>query len=92
MTVIKKPLITEKTAIEKEAGKLYFRVDKTANKVQIKQEIEQLFGVKVASVNTISMKGKKRRYGRIKGQMADWKKAVVQLKEGEKLTDYENLF
>lgn len=92
MSVIIKPLITEKTAQQKEAGKLYLKVKKEANKIQIKQEIEKLFNVKVKAVNTMNVSGKKKRYGRNIGQSSDWKKAIVELKEGQTIQDYESLF
>ena len=59
-----------------------------ANKVQIRQAVEQLFGSKVADVRTTSMRGKLKRQGRFVGRRPDWKKAYVRLKDGEKLPEF----
>ena len=84
--VIKKPLITEKAVNLKETkGKVTFAVDKRANKLLVKEAVEELFKVKVESVSTLNYKGKKKRFGVIEGRRQDWKKAVVTLKKGEKL-------
>jgi large subunit ribosomal protein L23 len=65
-------------------GKVVFRVNPRANKIEIKQAVEQLFDVKVASVRTASMRGKKKRVGiKSMGRTSDWKKAYVTLSEGE---------
>jgi large subunit ribosomal protein L23 len=92
MSILLGPIITEKTSVMKEQGKMYFKVRNDANKVQIKQEIERIFGVKVQSVNTMNVQGKEKRFGKHSGKMSDWKKAVVVLKQGEKLQEYEDLF
>ena len=96
MIIIKKPVITEKmTAISEKLNRYAFIVDKRANKIQIKESIEELYGVKVADVNTMIIKGKpKSRYtksGVIKGYTSDYKKAVVTLAEGEKIDFYSNI-
>jgi large subunit ribosomal protein L23 len=84
--VIKRPLITEKTTIQKEAAnQVSFEVDRRANKIEIKQAVEKLLKVKVLDVNTMTVKGKVKRLGRHSGKRPDWKKAVVTLKEGESL-------
>ncbi|HNR14037.1 MAG TPA: 50S ribosomal protein L23 [Thermodesulfobacteriota bacterium] len=84
--VIKRPLITEKTTLQKEASnQVSFEVDRRANKVEIKQAVEKLFKVKVVDVATMMVPGKLKRMGRFTGQQSDWKKAIVTLKEGEKL-------
>ena len=91
--VIRRPLLTEKMSIllEKEPKhpKYAFEVDRKANKVQIKQAIEKRFSVKVEKVHTINYDGKFKRYGRYEGYRNNWKKAVVTLKEGEKLEFFE---
>ena len=82
--IIIRPVITEKS-MEAVADKKYvFEVAKDANKVEIRKAIEQIFGVKVLSVNTISMKGRKRRMGRSEGYTSDWKKAIIRLTEDSK--------
>ena len=84
--VIKKPLITEKAVEMKETfNQVSFAVDPRAGKRQIKDAVETLFNVKVASVRTMNFKGKKKRFGMRYGQRKDWKKAVVFLAEGETL-------
>ena len=87
--VIVAPLITEKTTLLKEKGAvLAFRVDRRANKVEIRQAVEALFKVKVASVRTQNAWGKRKRVGRYEGRRSDWKKAYVTLKAGEKPVEY----
>jgi large subunit ribosomal protein L23 len=84
--VIKRPIITEKSTIQKEIGnQVSFEVDRRANKIEIKQAVERLFKVNVIRVNTITVKGKVKRLGRFVGKRPDWKKAIVTLKEGETL-------
>jgi large subunit ribosomal protein L23 len=88
-SVIRRPLITEKTTILREDGRtLVLQVAADANKVQIRQAVEQLFGSKVAEVRTTSMHGKLKRQGRFAGRRPDWKKAYVRLREGEKLPEF----
>jgi large subunit ribosomal protein L23 len=92
-TVIKRPIITEKGLDQKEdKGILCFEIDVNANKGDVKEAVEKLFKVKVASVKTLSFHGKERRRGRYSGYKRDWKKAYVKLKPGEKMIEYaENL-
>ena len=96
MIIIKKPVITEKmTAISEKLNKYAFIVDKRANRIQIKEEVEKLYGVKVADVNTMNYKGKtKSRYtkgGVITGKADAFKKAIVTLKEGESIDFFSNI-
>lgn len=87
--IIVAPLITEKTTLLKEKGPvLAFRVDRRANKVEIRQAVEALFKVKVAQVRTQSVTGKNKRVGRFEGKRSDWKKAYVTLKPGQKPVEY----
>jgi large subunit ribosomal protein L23 len=83
--VVHTVLITEKaTEQADELGQYSFRVDRNANKVQIREAVEQLFDVKVGSVNVMNRQGKRKRLrNRQFGKRADWKKAVVTLTEGE---------
>jgi large subunit ribosomal protein L23 len=83
------PLITEKTQNLKEGGNvLAFKVERRANKVEVKKAVEALFKVKVASVRTENVHGKVKRVGRFAGKRPDWKKAYVTLKPGEKSIEY----
>ncbi len=87
--VIRRPLITEKTTIQREDGRtIVFEVAADANKVEIKQAIERLLGSKVASVRTTIAHGKVKRQGRFSGRRADWKKAYVRLRAGEKMPEF----
>lgn len=80
--IIKAPIITEKTNNLNSENVYVFKVDKKANKTQIKQVIENKFNVKVESVNTINVDGKKKRVGKYTGYTSSYKKAYVKLKEG----------
>jgi large subunit ribosomal protein L23 len=88
--VIKGPLVTEKTTnLKAEQNKVAFKVDRKANKHEIKTAIEQIFKVKVTDVRTMIVRGKKKRYGRRFGQRPDWKKAIVTLKQGDTIDFFE---
>ncbi len=90
--VVLKPLLTEKGTRLKEEGNQYlFRVARTANKIEIKQAIEQLFKVTVLNVRTARMRGKVKRLGRFQGRTSDWKKAIATLKEGDSIELYEGV-
>jgi large subunit ribosomal protein L23 len=83
--IIKKPLVTEKSMSQMAENKYSFAVDKRANKIQIKKAVEEIFKVKVIDVKTMNMVGKTRRMGRFVGKTPDWKKAIVQLAEGNSI-------
>ena len=86
--IIIKPVITE-NSMDGIADKKYtFRVAKDANKIEIAKAVEEIFGVKVAKVNTINVDGKLRRYGRFEGLTASWKKAIVTLTEDSKSIEF----
>jgi large subunit ribosomal protein L23 len=90
--VIKRPLITEKSTIQKEsANQITFEVDRKANRVEIKKAVEGIFKVKVASVRTMQVMGKFKRRGRILGKRNDYKKAVVRLMPGESIEFFEGV-
>ena len=90
--VIKKPLVTEKGVTKKDEERtLCFEVAAGANKTQIRQAVETLFKVKVDDVRTSITSGKLRRRGRFSGYRADWKKAYVRLKAGEKMPEYAEI-
>ena len=80
--LIRKPLITEKTTMASENGAVVFEVAFDANKPQIKEAVEEVFGVKVKAVNTTITKGKVKRFRRQIGTRKDVKKAYVTLEEG----------
>ncbi|QIB27143.1 50S ribosomal protein L23 [Caloranaerobacter azorensis] len=82
--IIIKPVITEKSMNDMAEGKYTFVVDKRANKTEIKNAIEQIFGVKVKKVNTMNMKGKVKRMGIHVGRRPNWKKAIVTLTSDSK--------
>lgn len=87
--VIRRPLITEKTSIQREDGRtIVFHVSADANKIQIRQAIEQLLGSKVDRIRTSIVHGKIKRQGRYAGRRPDWKKAYVTLREGQKLPEF----
>lgn len=81
--ILIRPMITEHTTDLMAEGKYVFIVDKNANKIQIADAVAEIFSVKVEKVNTINVKGKVKRRGRIVGKRNDYKKAIVKLAEGE---------
>ncbi len=88
--IVLRPVVTEKSMEGKEQmNKVVFEVHPKANKQEIKTAIERLFEVKVLKVNTVSMRGKKRRMGRIEGKKKDWKKAIVTLAPGHRIELFE---
>lgn len=87
--IIIRPVITEKTTqLKAKSGVICFEVARSANKIEIKLAIEQLFKTKVAEVRTQAKAGKIRRVGRSMGKTKDWKKAYVRLRAGEKPIEY----
>lgn len=84
--IIIAPVITEKSSIVNSNGKTYvFKVNKNANKFQIKAAIEEAFGVKVIKINTLNTKAKNKRVGRYTGKTKTYKKAYVTLADGDKI-------
>jgi large subunit ribosomal protein L23 len=87
--IIRRPLVTEKSTIERENGNVItFEVDGHANKIQVKQAVEELFKVKVEDVRLFNVRGKMKRMGRFVGKRRDWRKAYVRLKTGEKAPEF----
>ena len=86
--IIIKPIITEASMMGVVSKKYTFKVAADANKVEIAKAVEELFGVKVAKVNTLTVNGKMRRYGRFEGYKASWKKAIVTLTEDSKTIEF----
>ena len=88
--IVRKPLVTEKSTQQKEANRQYaFEVDRSANKIEIQSAVERLFKVKVLEVRTCNVLGKVKRLGRKYGKRPDWKKAIVTLKEGDRIEFFE---
>lgn len=90
--IILKPIITEDSMERLPNGKYTFEVAPDANKIEIKKAIEQLFDVKVAKVNTISVKGKQKRMGRYVGYRPNWKKAIVTVEGDKTIEFFEGLY
>ena len=86
--IIKKPILSEKTYAEIANKKYTFVVDKNANKVEIKKAVEEVFGVKVKSVNTVNVDGKLKRQGKTQGYRSDYKKAYVTLTADSKAIEF----
>jgi large subunit ribosomal protein L23 len=87
-----RPIITEKISNLSEKLRQYaFEVDKKANKIEIKQEVESRFDVAVENVRTMNILGKMKRRGRTIGRRSSWKKAIVTLKEGHSIKYFENI-
>ena len=88
--IIRRPLVTEKSTLmrEEHGNVIAFEVDVKANKIQVKNAVEELFKVKVEEVRLFNVRGKIKRTGRTSGKRRDWRKAYVRLKEGEKAPDF----
>ncbi|RCX13989.1 large subunit ribosomal protein L23 [Fontibacillus phaseoli] len=86
--IIKRPVITERTAEYMNDLKYVFEVDIRANKTEIKKAVEAIFNVKVSNVNTLRVPAKPKRYGRHFGYTPEWKKAFVTLAEGSKPLEF----
>mgnify|MGYP002770329750 CR=1 FL=1 len=86
--IVIKPIITEKSMEGLQDKKYTFRVAKEANKIQIAQAVEELFGVKVSKVNTMNCRGRSKRVGMNRGKTSDWKKAIVTLTEDSKTIEF----
>ena len=92
MGIIIKPIVTEKmTQISEKFNRVGFQVAHSANKIEIKKAIEEIFKVKVVDVNTVRINGKMKRMGRYEGKTSDYKKAIVQLAEGDSIEIFEGM-
>jgi large subunit ribosomal protein L23 len=87
--VLLSPVVSEKSYSLLEDRKYSFRVHQDAHKTQIRQAVEELFGVKVQAVNVIKVQSKPKRRGMVRGRRPGWKKAIVQLREGESIEIFE---
>ena len=90
-SLIKRPVITEKTTKLMEENKYCFLVDPKANKTQIKQAVEEIFKVKVKAVNTLNVLGKVKRMGKYEGRRPSWKRAIVTLETGSRIQFFEGV-
>lgn len=86
--IIIRPIISEQSMAQIADRKYTFVVAKSANKIEIKKAVEEIFGVNVEKVTTINMAGKIKRMGRYEGRRAAWKKAVIKLTEGSKTIEF----
>lgn len=88
-TIIDRPLVTEKNhLLQDEENKYVFKVARDANKLEIKQAIEEIFDVSVSSVRTMRVQGKVKRLGRFEGRRPSWKKAIIKLIDGDVIDLY----
>jgi len=83
--IVKGMIRTEKGSVMMAENKYLFWVDKSSNKIEIRKAIEDMYKVKVSGVNTVMMRGKSKRVRYAVGKTPDWKKAIVTLKEGQKI-------
>ena len=90
--ILIRPLLTEKvTGLREKLNKIGFLVDRSATKIDVKQAAEEVLKVRIEKVNIIKVKGKKKRLGRHEGKRPDYKKAVISLKQGEKVDLFEGV-
>jgi large subunit ribosomal protein L23 len=89
--IIIRPIVSEKSYVLATAGKYTFRVHPDAHKTQIKQAVEELFEVKVLEIATMSVRGKPKRRGYSTGTRRSWKKAIVQVREGDTIPIFQGL-
>jgi large subunit ribosomal protein L23 len=87
--ILIKPVVSEKSYNQITENRYTFRVHPDAHKTQVRQAVEELFDVKVTSVNIVQMPAKPKRRGMIKGTKPGWKKAIVELKAGDKIEIFE---
>lgn len=88
--IIRRPIITEKTNIQKEqSNQVTFEVEPRANRIEVQRAVEKIFNVKVINTRTMHVRGKVKRRGRILGKRRNWKKAVVTLMPGERIEFFE---
>jgi large subunit ribosomal protein L23 len=88
-SILKRPIVTEKSTLQSESGRYVFEVDSGATKHDIARAVEWAFDVKVVKVNTLTVPGKIKRYGRRPTKQADWKKAIVALAAGDSIQLFE---
>jgi large subunit ribosomal protein L23 len=90
--IIRGPVVTEKTTLQKELNnQVTLKVDKNANRVEIKDAVEKSFNTKVKQVRTVQVKGKIKQRGRVIGKRKDWKKAIITLMPGQRIDFFEGV-
>ena len=89
--ILVRPIITEKNTLLNEVGKYCFEVAATANKIEVKRAVQEIFKVKVTTVNMMKVPGKMRRMGRTSGMTRTWKKAIVTLAPGERIELFQGV-
>ena len=89
--ILVRPIVTEKNTALSEVGKYCFEVAQAANKIEVKRAVEEVFKVKVTTVNMMKVPGKMRRTGRTSGMTRTWKKAVVTLAPGERIELFQGV-
>ena len=89
--IIRRPVVTEKSTLLQEEGRYTFEVAPSATKLRIKQAVEEAFNVEVVRVNTMNVRGKRKRFGPRIAARPGWKKAIVQLAPGETITIFEGV-
>ena len=89
--ILRRPVVTEKSTLLQEDGRYTFEVAPTATKHQIKQAVEEAFNVEVVRVNTMNVRGKRKRFGPRLAARPSWKKAIVQLAPGNTITIFEGV-
>jgi large subunit ribosomal protein L23 len=90
--IVRGPVVTEKTTLQKDtSNQVTLRVDRNANRVEIKDAVEKTFNTKVKQVRTIQVKGKVKQRGKIIGKRKDWKKAIITLMPGQKIDFFEGV-
>ena len=90
--IIRRPIITEKgSSLKDDCNQIVFEVDRQANKPEIRKAVEKLFKVTVLAIQTQNRKGKPKRVGRFAGRRKNWKKAIITLKEGDRVEFFEGV-
>lgn len=91
LDILRRPIITEKSTLMQDEGRYAFEVSRRANKLQVKRAVETAFGVTVVKVNTMNVRGKRKRYGPRTSAQKSWKKALVTLAPGDNITIFEGV-
>jgi len=91
LSILRRPIITEKSTLLQDQGKYAFEVANNANKFQIKNAVQEAFEVNVMKVNVIKVRGKRKRFGPKETSRKSWKKAIVSLAPGQTITIFEGV-
>ncbi len=90
-TILRRPLVTEKSTLLQEQNRYSFEVSPQATKLEIKEAVQDAFNVKVTKVNTMTVQGKRKRFGPKFSQKKNWKKAIVTVSQGDSITIFEGV-